>query len=88
MQIEQGRTQATITPCRGGLLVVIERTPHPGSGGFVRQVARRPWLTAPVHEEVVRRVVQASEVESLLLQEGLRLSRAEREALARLGGRD
>ncbi|GAA5512518.1 hypothetical protein Dcar01_01232 [Deinococcus carri] len=88
MQIEQGRTRADITPCRGSLLVVIERAPHPGSGRFVQQVMRRPWLTAPVHEEVVRRVVQASEVERLLSQEGLRLSRAEREVLARLGGRD
>ncbi|GAA5534784.1 hypothetical protein [Deinococcus aluminii] len=88
MQIEQGRTRADITPCRSGLLVVIERAPHLGSGRFVQQVARRPWLTAPVHEEVVRRVVQASEVEHLLAQEGLRLSRAERETLARLGDQD
>lgn len=87
MQIEQGRTRATITPCRGGLLVVIERAPHPGSGRFVQQVARRPWLTSPVHEEVVRRVVQAGEVERLLSQEGLRLGHAERDTLARLGGR-
>lgn len=84
MQIEQGRVQATITPCRGGLLVVVERTPHPGSSDFVRQHARRPWLTGPQPEEVLRRVVPAEEAIRLLFREGLYLSLSEQDALTRL----